>query len=101
MNPTGSGERWRRKAARHESTAMLLRTPSLGRDGGGQRRATPGRTQQPVALGKLGRAEGGAAPAAALSPRKRKMIAKKAAKMRWGKPLRAVPQVGGVAFARI
>ena len=38
-----------------------------------------------VALGKLGGAKGGAARAAALSPRKRSDIAKKAAKARWGK----------------
>ena len=38
-----------------------------------------------VALGKLGGAKGGAARAAALSPRKRKMIAKKAAQARWSK----------------
>jgi len=38
-----------------------------------------------VALGKLGGAKGGAARAAALSPRKRRMIAKKAAEARWKK----------------
>jgi hypothetical protein len=37
-----------------------------------------------VALGKLGGAKGGAARAAALSPAKRKAIAKKAARARWG-----------------
>ncbi len=36
-----------------------------------------------VALGKLGGAKGGAARAAALSPAKRKAIAKKAAEARW------------------
>jgi hypothetical protein len=35
------------------------------------------------ALGKLGGAKGGAARASALSPRKRKMIARKAAEARW------------------
>jgi hypothetical protein len=38
-----------------------------------------------VALGKLGGAKGGAARAAALSPKKRSAIAKKAAKARWGR----------------
>lgn len=37
-----------------------------------------------VALGKLGGAKGGKARAAALSPAKRKAIAKKAASARWG-----------------
>jgi hypothetical protein len=39
-----------------------------------------------VALGKLGGAKGGKARAAALSPAKRKAIAKKAAAKRWQKP---------------
>lgn len=38
-----------------------------------------------VALGRLGGKKGGPARAAALSPRKRKLIAKKAAETRWGK----------------
>ena len=38
-----------------------------------------------VALGRLGGLKGGAARAAALSPRKRSQIAAKAAKARWGK----------------
>lgn len=42
-----------------------------------------GKNPAAVALGKLGGAKGGAARAAALSPRKRKMIAKKAAEARW------------------
>ena len=44
-----------------------------------------GKNPAAVALGKLGGAKGGKARAAALSPRKRKMIAKKAAAARWGK----------------
>ena len=43
-----------------------------------------GKNPAAVALGKLGGAKGGAARAAALSPAKRKAIAKKAAKTRWG-----------------
>ena len=38
-----------------------------------------------VALGRLGGMKGGAARAAALTPRKRKEIAKKAAAARWAK----------------
>jgi len=47
----------------------------------------PGSTKNPaaVALGKLGGAKGGKARAAALSPAKRKAIAKKAAAKRWAK----------------
>jgi len=39
-----------------------------------------------VALSKLGASKGGFARAAALSDRKRKLIARKAAEARWGKP---------------
>ena len=39
-----------------------------------------------VALSKLGASKGGKARAAKLSERKRKMIAKRAAEARWGKP---------------
>jgi hypothetical protein len=50
-------------------------------------RVEPPDTRNPaaVALSKLGASKGGAARAAALSPRKRKMIARKAAEARWGK----------------
>jgi hypothetical protein len=41
------------------------------------------RNQAAVALSKLGASKGGFARAAALSDRKRKMIAKKAAEARW------------------
>lgn len=44
-----------------------------------------GKNPAAVALGKLGGAKGGAARAAALSPVKRRAIAKKAARARWGK----------------
>ena len=40
-----------------------------------------------VALGRLGGLKGGAARAAALTPRKRSQIAAKAAAKRWGKTL--------------
>jgi hypothetical protein len=52
-------------------------TPLLDKDAG--------KNPAAVALGKLGGAKGGAARAAALSPRKRSLIAKKAAAARWGK----------------
>jgi hypothetical protein len=44
-----------------------------------------GKNPAAVALGKLGGAKGGAARAAALSPKKRSAIAKKAAAARWRK----------------
>ena len=44
-----------------------------------------GKNPAAVALGRLGGAKGGPARAAALSPAKRKAIAKKAAAKRWGK----------------
>lgn len=43
-----------------------------------------GKNPAAVALGKLGGPKGGAARAAALSPARRRAIAKKAAKARWG-----------------
>jgi hypothetical protein len=43
-----------------------------------------GKNPAAVALGKLGGAKGGAARAAALSPARRKSIARKAAAARWG-----------------
>lgn len=43
-----------------------------------------GKNLAAVALGRLGGAKGGAARAAALTPAKRKDIARKAAKARWG-----------------
>jgi hypothetical protein len=42
-----------------------------------------GKNPAAVALGKLGGAKGGKARAAALSPKRRSAIAKKAAKARW------------------
>lgn len=44
-----------------------------------------GKNPAAVALGKLGGAKGGKARAEALSPAKRKAIAKKAARKRWGR----------------
>jgi hypothetical protein len=45
----------------------------------------PEKNPHAQALAKLGAAKGGQARAAKLSPKKRKEIAKKAAKARWGK----------------
>lgn len=47
--------------------------------------AAPEKNPAAVALGKLGGAKGGRARAEALSPAKRKAIAKKAAAARWSK----------------
>jgi hypothetical protein len=44
----------------------------------------PAKNPAAVALGKLGGLKGGKARAAALSPKRRKEIAKKAAAKRWG-----------------
>lgn len=49
--------------------------------------AGPAKNPAAVALGKLGGAKGGAARAKALSPARRKAIAKKAATKRWNTPL--------------
>jgi hypothetical protein len=45
----------------------------------------PSKNPHAIALGRLGGLKGGAARAAALSPKKRSQIAAKAAKARWGK----------------
>lgn len=45
----------------------------------------PEKNPAAVALGRLGGLKGGKARAASLTPAKRKAIAKKAAKSRWGK----------------
>ena len=46
---------------------------------------TPAKNPAAVALGRLGGLKGGKARAKALSPRRRKAIAKKAARARWQK----------------
>jgi len=53
----------------------------------GEQIETPpdGKNPAAVALGRLGGLKGGRARAAALSARKRRMIAQKAAKARWNK----------------
>lgn len=48
--------------------------------------AQPGKNPAAVALGRMGGLKGGKARAASLTPKRRKAIAKKAAKARWGTP---------------
>jgi hypothetical protein len=50
-----------------------------------QSAAPPEKNPAAVALGRMGGLKGGKARAASLTPAKRKAIAKKAAKARWGK----------------
>jgi hypothetical protein len=76
-----------RSSKEHDFTGSALRTVDqvIGEQRDGS--PLPESTKNPhaVALGKLGGAKGGAARAAALSPRKRSAIAKKAARARWEK----------------
>jgi hypothetical protein len=53
--------------------------------GGELKPVDPTKNPHAVALGRLGGLKGGAARAAALSPKKRSAIAAKAAAKRWGK----------------
>jgi hypothetical protein len=71
----------------HDFTTVALRVveQAMGEKWDGSPLEKPTKNPAAVALGKLGGAKGGAARAAALSPRKRKMIAKKAAAARWKK----------------
>jgi hypothetical protein len=71
----------------HDFTTVALRAveQAIGEmwDGSPLPDKDAGKNPAAVALGKLGGAKGGAARAAALSPARRKAIAKKAAKARW------------------
>jgi hypothetical protein len=77
-----------RSSRDHDFTTVAKRVveQALGEqwDGSPLQDKNAGKNPAAVALGKLGGAKGGAARAAALSPRKRKQIAKKAAQARWG-----------------
>jgi hypothetical protein len=77
------------KSKDHDFTAVAFRVveQAIGEkwDGSPLPDKNTGKNPAAVALGKLGGAKGGAARAAALSPRKRSAIAKKAARARWGK----------------
>ena len=77
-----------RSSKDHDFTTVALRVveQAIGEKWDGSPLDDPNKGKNPaaVALGKLGGAKGGAARAAALSPRKRSAIAKKAAQARWG-----------------
>ena len=77
------------KGKDHDFTTVARRVveQSIGEKLSGEPLDDPNKGKNPaaVALGKLGGAKGGAARAAALSPKKRSAIAKKAALARWGK----------------
>jgi len=79
----------RRSSKDHDFTTIAKRVveQAIGEqwDGSPLPDKDSGKNPAAVALGKLGGSKGGKARAAALSPRKRKMIAKKAAEARWGK----------------
>ena len=72
----------------HDFTTVARRVveQSIGEKLSGEPLDDPNKGKNPaaVALGKLGGAKGGRARAEALSARKRKAIAKKAARARWG-----------------
>jgi hypothetical protein len=71
----------------HDFTAVAKRVveQAIGEQWDGSPMPDNDRGKNPaaVALGKLGGAKGGKARAAALSPKKRSAIAKKAARARW------------------
>ena len=75
------------KSKDHDFTTVAKRVveQAIGEQWDGSPLPDPNAGKNPaaVALGKLGGAKGGAARAAALSPQKRKLIAKKAALARW------------------
>jgi hypothetical protein len=77
-----------RSSKDHDFTTVAKRVveQAIGEqwDGSPLQDKNAGKNPAAVALGKLGGAKGGKARAAALSPRKRSAIAKKAAKARWG-----------------
>ena len=78
-----------RSSKDHDFSTVALRVveQAIGEKMDGSTLDDPHKGKNPaaVALGKLGGAKGGTARAAALSPRKRSMIAKKAALARWSK----------------
>jgi hypothetical protein len=74
-----------RSSKDHDFTTVARRVveQAIGEHLDGTPLEKPTKNPAAVALGKLGGAKGGAARAAALSPARRKAIAKKAAKARW------------------
>ena len=79
----------KRKGTDHDFTVNAFRVveQAIGEKMSGDPLDNPhaGKNPAAVALGKLGGAKGGKARAEALSPAKRKAIAKKAAAARWGR----------------
>jgi hypothetical protein len=78
----------KREGTEHDFALVALRTveQAIGEkmDGSPLPDKEAGKNPHAVALGKLGGAKGGTARAKALSPARRKEIAKKAARARWG-----------------
>jgi hypothetical protein len=87
--PCDNGIMPTRSSKDHDFTTIALRVveQTIGEKMDGLPLPDPhaGKNPAAVALGKLGGAKGGAARAAALSPKKRSAIAKKAALARWSK----------------
>jgi hypothetical protein len=79
----------KRKGTDHDFTVVARRVveQAIGErlDGSPLPDPDEGKNPHAVALGKLGGAKGGKARAEALSPAKRKAIAKRAAQFRWNK----------------
>jgi hypothetical protein len=79
----------KREGTEHDFTTVARRVveQAIGErlDGSPLPDRDAGKNPAAVALGKLGGAKGGTARAKALSPAKRRAIAKKAAKARWEK----------------
>ena len=78
-----------RSSKDHDFSTVALRVveQAIGEKMDGSALDDPHKGKNPaaVALGKLGGAKGGAARAAALSPKKRSQIAKNAARARWSR----------------
>lgn len=76
-----------RSSKGHDFTATARRVveQAIGEKLNGEPLEESQKNPAAVALGRLGGQKGGKARAEALSPRKRKMIAKKAAQARWAK----------------
>lgn len=85
--PTRSSKKPKREGTPHDFTVVARRVveQAIGEtlEGGPLPDKNAGKNPAAVALGKLGGAKGGKARAEALSPAKRKAIAKKAAAARW------------------
>ncbi len=89
--PTRSskGSTAKRKGTDHDFAVNAFRVveQAIGSKMGGSPMPDPdaGKNPHAVALGKLGGAKGGKARANALTPTKRRAIARAAAKVRWGR----------------